>query len=61
MLANEFLFHKLGRFPFAFIKISLFYTAISRNERKFFISILPGTGADGHCRTCRTGDNQLSI
>jgi len=43
MLVNEFLFKKLDNFDFTFIEISLFYSTINRNVKKFAISVFPDT------------------
>ena len=40
---NEFLFKQLDKFDFTFIEISLFYSTINRNVKKFAISVLPDT------------------
>ena len=43
MLANAFLFKKPDKSHFTFIVISLFYSTINKDVKKFVISVLPDT------------------
>ena len=40
---NEFLFKKQDKYDFTFMEVSLFYSTINRNVKKFAISVLPDT------------------
>ena len=43
MLGFELLFKKPGKFAFAFIEVSLCYSATNRIVKRFAISVLPNT------------------
>jgi len=43
MLGIELLFKKPGKFAFAFIEVSLCYSATNRIVKRFTISVLPNT------------------